>query len=176
MVLLTPTFLPRKVPRQAHTQRGAPGPAESLHWGPSGAPVWLRDPRGRTPGRRCLVSSCSPCPTDWMKSAPTQPGLRQIQSPQRHTSVGHDGRWAQAGSSAQPGPCRVCSLKPGPRRVRGDLGSLTNSPSLCLHSHSGADGDTTPVRGGGRGVTRQETARRGGGRRTPYRPGEAPTL
>lgn len=52
--------------------------------------------------------------------------------------MGHEGRWAQAGSSAQPGSCRVCSLETRSAGLGEASESLTNSPSLCLHSHSGA--------------------------------------
>ena len=78
--LLTPTFLPGKLPRQAHTQRGTPGPAESprseacleqrLPAGPSGT-------ESRVP--TAWSSICSPCPTGWLKSDPIQPRLKQIQ-------------------------------------------------------------------------------------------------
>lgn len=62
------------------------------------------------------------------------------------TDAGH-----RRSSSAQSGPCRICSLEPGPCMGSGDLESLINSLSLRLHSHSGMDHATSPIRGGGRG-------------------------
>lgn len=84
----------------------------------------------------------------------------------------HEGRWAQAGSSAQSGPCRICSLETWSMHGFGEtLGSLINSLSLRLHSHSGMDHATSPIRGGGRGDdTAGQRARWGGGSRPPHRP------
>lgn len=84
----------------------------------------------------------------------------------------HERCWAQAGSSAQSSPCRICSLET--RSVHGfgeTLGSLINALNLRLHLNSGVDDATAPIWGGAKGTTRQgERAQRGGGSRTAYRP------
>ena len=67
---------------------------------------------------------------------------------------------------------RICSLETWSMHGFGEtLGSLINSLSLRLHSHSGMDHATSPIRGGGRGDdTAGQRARWGGGSRPPHRP------
>ena len=76
----------------------------------------------------------------------------------------HEGCWAQAGSSAQSSPCRICSLETRSMHGFGETsGSLINSLNLRLHSHSGVDDATTPIQGGAGGTTRQEREHSGVG-------------
>ena len=76
----------------------------------------------------------------------------------------HEGCWAQAGSSAQSSPCRICSLETRSMHGFGETsGSLINSLNLRLHSHSGVDDATAPIQGGAGGTTRQEREHSGVG-------------